>query len=90
MNDFEAALLGGNMTAVGRYFDVPAAVDYMLGTELTKNPDGYRCGGGGTDVVGRGGSVGGFKVRRIAVHRALRNLTPPPPARAAPCPQGQH
>lgn len=43
MNDFEAALLGGNMTAVGRYFDVPAAVDYMLGTELTKNPDGYRC-----------------------------------------------
>lgn len=24
--------------------DEPAAVDYLLGTELTKNPDGYRCG----------------------------------------------
>lgn len=45
-NDFEAALLSGDSQAYSTFLDVPAAIDYMLGTELTKNPDGYRwvCG----------------------------------------------
>jgi hypothetical protein len=43
VNDFEAALLSNNATAYRELLDVPAAVDYLLGTELTKNPDGYRC-----------------------------------------------
>lgn len=41
---FEAALLKqplDNLTA-GNWLDAPAAVDYFLATELTKNPDGYR------------------------------------------------
>jgi hypothetical protein len=42
IDEFEAALIAGNWTRVGEYLDAPAAVDYFLGTELTKNPDGYR------------------------------------------------
>jgi hypothetical protein len=43
MDSFESALVAGNATAVAERLDVDAAVDYFLGTELTKNPDGYRC-----------------------------------------------
>ncbi|KAI8464000.1 MAG: coth protein-domain-containing protein [Monoraphidium minutum] len=42
MDEFEAVLLGGNATTLSQYLDLGAAVDYFLGTELIKNPDGYR------------------------------------------------
>ncbi|WIA37032.1 hypothetical protein OEZ86_014016 [Tetradesmus obliquus] len=42
MNDFEATLLQRGTTNMSNLLDVPAAVDYFLATEVTKNPDGYR------------------------------------------------
>ncbi|GBF98546.1 hypothetical protein Rsub_11876 [Raphidocelis subcapitata] len=42
VDGMESALIAGNATAVAERLDVAAAVDYFLGTELTKNPDGYR------------------------------------------------
>ena len=40
-----ALLAAGSNTSAGNYsqfLDVPAAIDYFLVTEITKNPDGFR------------------------------------------------
>ncbi|KAF6264711.1 coth protein-domain-containing protein [Scenedesmus sp. NREL 46B-D3] len=42
MNAFEAALLARGTANMTGLLDVPAAADYFLATEVTKNPDGYR------------------------------------------------
>lgn len=42
MNVFESTLLRQPLTNLSSVLDVPAAIDYWLGTEVTKNPDGYR------------------------------------------------
>jgi hypothetical protein len=42
MNAFEAALLARGVANMTGLLDVPAAADYFLATEVTKNPDGYR------------------------------------------------
>ena len=46
VNDMEHALLAASRnTSAGNYsqfLDVPAAIDYFLVTEITKNPDGFR------------------------------------------------
>lgn len=42
LNDFEAALLAKPVANLTDMLDVPAAIDYWLATEVTKNPDGFR------------------------------------------------
>eukprot|EP00879_Flechtneria_rotunda_P006440 GHRR01006769.1.p1 GENE.GHRR01006769.1~~GHRR01006769.1.p1 ORF type:complete len:491 (+),score=142.61 GHRR01006769.1:191-1663(+) len=42
MNDFESQLLAKPTSELSSILDIPAAIDYFLGTEVTKNPDGYR------------------------------------------------
>lgn len=61
MNQYEDALLSGNLTAINEYLDWPAAIDYFLGTEITKTPDGYRWAVGGRAAMSGwlGGRVGG-------------------------------
>jgi hypothetical protein len=47
MNEFEAQLLSQNVSALNStWLDVPAAIDYFLITEITKNP-GVCCVCGG-------------------------------------------
>lgn len=46
MNDFEGNLLSlpvSNLTG-GSWLDVPAAIDYFIITEITKNPGGFNSG----------------------------------------------
>jgi hypothetical protein len=42
VNDYEVALLQKPVDSLRDVLDLPAAIDYFLVTELTKNPDGYR------------------------------------------------
>lgn len=42
MNTLESALLSQPVSNLSSVLDVPAAIDYFIGTEVTKNPDGYR------------------------------------------------
>lgn len=44
LSDFEAQLLTQNVSALnGTWLDVPAAIDYFLITEVTKNPGACVC-----------------------------------------------
>lgn len=40
MNDFEAQLLSLPVANLSSVLDVPAAIDYFIVTEITKNPGG--------------------------------------------------
>lgn len=41
MNDFEAQLLSKPVANLSSVLDVPAAIDYFIITEITKNPGNY-------------------------------------------------
>lgn len=42
LNNFESDLLTKPLSNLSEVLDIPAAIDYFIGTEVTKNPDGYR------------------------------------------------
>ena len=53
MNDFEGNLLSLPVSNLTGWLDVPAAIDYFIITEITKNPGGHTPQQGGCQAPAR-------------------------------------